>query len=89
MVRLSAAQTMFGSIFVIVSSWMRPVAISLTFSTYCRRPTVSSAQATSLLSGLTAQSDSEKKLWPLAMAGWSNSMVAGAVALPWRRSISG
>jgi hypothetical protein len=69
-----------------VSAIVAPVARSFTLSTYWRRPTVSSAQATRALSGLTAQSLSAKKLWPFAIAGSSNSVSAGAVRLPLRRS---
>ena len=53
MVLLSSAQTMSGSTFSTVSVSTLPVAMSFTRSTYWRRPTVSSTQASSRLSGLT------------------------------------
>jgi hypothetical protein len=53
-VRLSSAQARSGSTLTIVSGSSTPVAVSMKRSTYSRRPTRSSVNAISRLSGLTS-----------------------------------
>ena len=58
----------------------------MTLDEYCRRPTVSSAQAMSLLSGLMAISPTSKKSWPFAISlTFEQDFLGRILASPLRR----